>query len=1116
MKYKTYKPLIDIGNIESTNVVPENIFYAQQNAFYTVKQYINNEKKQTPIEYIKKKLNIKKSEKIEDFLTAEQIDSIILAIYNIETRTKENKKEFIIADDTGIGKGRILASIARYAMSNNKNVIFITEAEHLFTDFYRDLTNTNSTEYIKDIFILHNNACIYDKNNNIVKKSLSKINNDEIINNKSFCYIKNKKQYNLNPNIIFSTYSQFNKKDIANKKIELLKKYIEEKETIIIFDEFHNAVGNSTTNKSKDEIINLGAIPIYSSATAIDNYDQLSSFFDILAIDKNDYKVIEKIKFENNLNLKNQIAYNLTNKAMFLRREHTNVKEINYNNISNDNKNKIEENLKKYKEIIFEIFSCYQLIEKLSIIKNQDKNKFKNKWLMFGSTITRLAKVIILMGKKEYVVNTIKDSIKNNQKCVITLNSTFSSLINICIEFENKKKLENLELYDEDNESEKDEEKTQKIKENIYENINFKTLLKNLIENILGEYTLYNNKEFNEAYQVLNKKIEKFPDIELSIIDEITNDLKKEKINVLEISGRNFKIIKDENKKYKTINFKKEEKEKPIIINKFNNTITCKENQIPKENIKDRYDVIIITLAGSTGTSLHSSKDFSDQRQRKMIEMEITPRVKKRIQFFGRVYRRGQINEPEIISVSSGTEFEKRIITLEENKLKSLRAFIGSDYEVNSIGEDYYNDDMNYLAQLYLINNEHISKILGISIYNNEKKYYHIDMLMKRSILLNSYEQEKLFEYLEKGYQAFNESLKSFNNYKNKKSEFFIKDIKYIWGNLTDEEFEAYKKMSRKEKIKTELPVVFLANTYQIIELKEKENIINNQYNFEYNLNNIVIPNIYNEENKKIIYKNIQNMKKINKGTQLSFIINDNKYYGFVKNISIPENKDIRKYITHYLYEIELINQELLNNKYIPIQNNIKVMGNILMENKELNIYEKEIDINKYTRKNFNQIKKETRIIMGNIFYINYINSIYKLGKIITFEKEIDGKKEQLFGIEVSSNINIENIFKHKPIIKFEILKKLILEGNKIKEKNGDITIEKNKEKNNFEIKISKKYYENEEIINHKCYQVLGKSIKEDKNKYIFIVNTYRELFSILYQMFNNKWIDFLYEEKFT
>lgn len=961
MKYLKYKSLIDPKH-KSSNYLPENIYQAQQIAFDNIKKEIK-----TPLKkWLSKKLNIQKDEDIHDLLSVEQMDSVILAIHNIE-----NNKEFIIGDDTGIGKGRILAAITRYALLHKKKVIFITEAEHLFTDFYRDIVNTRTDSYIKDqIYLFHNNAKVYDAHNNLVCKSLNINQNREIIDSGEFIYTHKNKTISFESNLIFSTYSQFSRLDTAKNKVKFIKNFFNNKpqDCIVLFDEFHNAVGDSTINMIKNDIINLGVNAIHSSATIIDNYTQIQSLGKIIGIHKKDKKAIEKIKKEDNPLIKNQIAYNLTQFGYMLRREHTEVRKINYQEM--DDVSEINDNINQYREIILELFNCYKIVEKYN------KNA-KNKWEELGATINRLAKVIILFGKKDYVVKEIYDSVINqNQKCVITLNSTFDSLISLCIQ--------NSEQVNDQKE---------------YENITFNKVLKIMASDVLQDALLCKDKEFEYLYKRLEEKIDAFPPLELSIIDQISDDLREKGINVLEISGRKQRLIK-ENGLYKTIPLN--QKNKPYIINQFNNSITCKTNETPKEDLSQRYDVVILTLAGSTGTSLHASKDFSDQRVRKMIEIEITPRVKKRVQFFGRVFRKGQVVEPVFVNISSGIDFEKRIIYLEEKKLQSLRAFVGSDYEVKSIEQDYYNPQMSYLAQLYLINHPHIARLLGISIFDNDDKTYHIDMLLKRSILLNNEQQENLFKYLAYGYSIY-EQMESSLNMKNEEVDFksYSTFINYEDKNAKPV-FEPYTSEAIVWKVKAE----------EKTQIEALDNIKINKPLKDYHLNFVNIPNIYGD-NQKIIRENFQKMKQMNIGTQVVFNVNHNVYYGFIKDIKIPPN-DLKKYITHYLYIVQLINPvHLKDGKQVHLES-ISVMGNLLLENNNLIISDKPVDIKKYVRKK-TTITKNIQLLIGNIFYLNYLKQIYQMGEFKTIEYQ--GK--QILALKIPNNFDLNQI-EGKPLLTLE------------------------------------------------------------------------------------------------
>lgn len=95
--------------------------------------------------------------------SAEQVDAIAMAIYNIE----ERKQGCIIGDMTGIGKGRIAGGIIKYAINQGRLPIFFTEKPNLFSDIYRDLISINADAGIPKIIV--------DKNSVVIKRKRAKV-----------------------------------------------------------------------------------------------------------------------------------------------------------------------------------------------------------------------------------------------------------------------------------------------------------------------------------------------------------------------------------------------------------------------------------------------------------------------------------------------------------------------------------------------------------------------------------------------------------------------------------------------------------------------------------------------------------------------------------------------------------------------------------------------------------------------------------------------------------------------------------------------------------------------------------------------------------------------------
>lgn len=237
-------------------------------------------------EYVRKKLGFKTvKEMYSDIdtnkgLSAEQIDAVAMAIYNIESKNQM----MIVSDQTGVGKGRIAAAVMRYAHQIGKKPIFITIRANLFTDIYRDMQDL----YMDDLTPIK--MAERDEFGNVVEKVTRKVDPEtgEVTEIKSPSYktvknpkftrqfipfiLNNKGQedpsiktvngdiayevkggserkaemenvivngYDSKYDCFLMTYSQFRSNDKV--KIEWLKKIA--KDNIIILDESHEAGG---------------------------------------------------------------------------------------------------------------------------------------------------------------------------------------------------------------------------------------------------------------------------------------------------------------------------------------------------------------------------------------------------------------------------------------------------------------------------------------------------------------------------------------------------------------------------------------------------------------------------------------------------------------------------------------------------------------------------------------------------------------------------------------------------------------------------------------------------------------------------------------------------------
>ena len=117
-------------------------------------------------EFVTRELGYDSVDEMHDALAAEQVDSVAMAIYQMK-----KGQGMIIGDQTGVGKGRQMAALIRWACRQGKKPVFITQKADLFSDIYRDLVDIGSGEL--NPFIFNSDGAMVDNNGIVVHKPLS-------------------------------------------------------------------------------------------------------------------------------------------------------------------------------------------------------------------------------------------------------------------------------------------------------------------------------------------------------------------------------------------------------------------------------------------------------------------------------------------------------------------------------------------------------------------------------------------------------------------------------------------------------------------------------------------------------------------------------------------------------------------------------------------------------------------------------------------------------------------------------------------------------------------------------------------------------------------------------
>lgn len=267
--------------------------------------------------YIAKSLGYASRLAVCDSFAAEQADAIASILYQFQ-----DGNAFILADMAGIGKGRVVASILRYAYQHEKIPVFVTLKANLFSDIFRDIDDIDGLGYdgggktFGTPFIINgykkdgSNSVFF--NNRIAVEPPRK----SVINK----VVKKKGQFPKGYDWLMATYSQFTGK-AGQKRRDWLESIADQ--CIFVFDEAHVVAGNSDLRKYF-EILTISSVnTLFSSATFAKRPENMYIFAHRTDLGKSDVGVdnlLDAIQSGGN-KLQEFMASTLVKSGQMIRRE---------------------------------------------------------------------------------------------------------------------------------------------------------------------------------------------------------------------------------------------------------------------------------------------------------------------------------------------------------------------------------------------------------------------------------------------------------------------------------------------------------------------------------------------------------------------------------------------------------------------------------------------------------------------------------------------------------------------------------------------------------------------------------------------------------------------------
>lgn len=687
-----YEPASESCVVLNTQV-PDSMAFETRQAVLSIKEEVGGDIDN----FVRHRLKYPNKAALCKVLSAEQIDAVAMAIYNIEARSQG----MIIGDQTGIGKGRVAAAMIRYAVNQGVKPVFLTEKANLFSDIYRDLSAIGSG-HLKPLIVnsKESKTDIKDEDGEIIYQAPSPTEQQSIISSRAV-----PAQYDF----VLATYSQFNSPEKKPEKPNFLRAIADG--NIFIMDEAHNSSGSSNTGEFLQGVVSKTKGVVFLSATFAKRPDNMPIYAMKTSIaDCNMSKddLVEAIT-RGGVALQEVLSSQLVAEGQMVRRERS-FEGVEVNYLSLDTKSEehraIADNITDILRDIIAFQTNFvdaqvEELDKIAVAEGKEVALREGTSQAgvdnqpYFSKVFQVINQMLFSLKAEAVADQAIKRLKEGKKPVIAFASTMGSFI---------ESMEN--------------EKGIAVGDSDTINADFSEVLKRGLDGILrySEKDVDGNaihKKFElsdlppeaqtEYHRILEKINSVSTGITISPIDIIIKKIKDAGYSVAEVTGRKYEL---------QLNWKGSKA--LILARKRINT-----NDAFRQFNNNEVDVLMINQSGSTGASAHAiptAKVSKEQvKQRVMIVLQAELDINTEVQKRGRINRTGQILKPIYDYVTSAIPAEKRLMMMLQKKLKSLDANTTSNQKQSTKildVPDFLNKYGDKIVKDYLMENKEVNDLL--------------------------------------------------------------------------------------------------------------------------------------------------------------------------------------------------------------------------------------------------------------------------------------------------------------------------------------------------------------------------------------------------------------------
>ncbi|MFZ6011739.1 MAG: strawberry notch-like NTP hydrolase domain-containing protein, partial [Bacteroidota bacterium] len=685
-----------------------------------------------------------------------QIDAVAMSVYNIE----ERGVGMIIGDQTGIGKGRIAASIIRYGAEQGLRPIFITEKANLFSDIYRDLAAIGSEHLVP--FIVNSRESktdIKDEDGNVIYQALPVEDQNRIFSGQ---------RIPGNFNFVVATYSQFNSPDKKPAKPAFLNAIAED--NIVILDEAHNSSGSGNTGNFMQSALSNTRGVVFLSATFAKRPDNMPIYAmktSIRDASMSRDALIEAVT-KGGVALQEILASQLVAEGQMIRRERSfEGVEVNYITLEEKEQEHkaIADNITSIIRDIIRFQTTYvdKIVDELDDIAVAEGKQVTIREgtsqagvdnLPYFSKVFNVINQMLFSIKAEAVAERAIARLKEGKNPVIAFASTMGSFIE---QTENNMGLP--------------------VSDGDTINADFSVVLRKGLDGIMRytETDVDGKKVFKqfelsefppdaqaEYHRISDRIKDAATGITISPIDVIVRRLTDAGYKVAEVTGRKYEL---------QINAKSGMA--LVVTRKRVNT-----NDAFRQFNNNEVDVLLINQSGSTGASAHAivtpKIPKEEVRQRVMIVLQAELDINTEVQKRGRINRTGQIYKPVYDYLNSAIPAEKRLMMMLQKKLKSLDANTTSNQKSSTKildVPDFLNKYGDRIVAEYLKENPEVNALLDDPLAIADREIDAVGLedaahkVSGRVAVLSTAMQQDFYNEISSRYNEYVEYLKQIGEY---------------------------------------------------------------------------------------------------------------------------------------------------------------------------------------------------------------------------------------------------------------------------------------------------------------------------------------------------------------